>query len=270
MGIIDYRPGDSFMHKMDPRVKILALLCMSIIVFVCENLFVVCAMCITFIIMWNICKLPWNDLRKILKVVTAMMAFIIVLQVIFYGDPDTAHWIVRCPDDWAVIGGMGLKWDGLWFGILLAIRFYALIILLPMVVKTTRMDLFSLALIKLKMSYKVAYMATTALNMIPTFSDEIQVIEEAQKMRGQTVFEEGGIWAKVKGWVSLVVPLVIGAMRRAQQMGVAMDTRAFGAYPTRTCISDLKMQKSDWAFAVMFTVLGVVFLVGNYTLPNLF
>ena len=270
MGIIDFRPGDSFMHKCDPRVKVLILLVMSIIVFVCENLFVVTAMALIFLAQWFICKLPMKDIKGFLKVVTGMMGFIIVLQIIFYGDPDTAMWIYRFPEETPVIGGMGFKWDGLFFGILLAIRFYALIMLLPTIVKTTRLDLLSLGIQGLGMNYKIAYMATTALNMIPAFQDEIRTIQEAQKMRGQTVFESGGLGEKIKGWISLVVPLVVGAMRRAQMMGVAMDTRAFGAYPQRTCISTLTLKKSDVLIGVAYLVLAVALLVGNFTLPNLF
>ena len=79
-----------------------------------------------------------------------------------------------------------------------------------------------------------------------------------------TVFESGKLWAKVKAWITLVVPLVIGAMRRAQMMGVAMDTRAFGANKKRTCLSELHLQKSDIiAGIILFFILGSEFFI-NY------
>lgn len=277
MGIIDYIPNGSFLDRMDPRVKILVLLFYSIIVFLMDNLIMVFAMFLLFVLVWNRARIPWSDMKTFFKVVGAMMGFIIILQMIFFETESTIaffgwkftkdDYIVRIPTEgWSFLSGRGFRWQGLIFSLLLTVRLLALMILMPMVIKSTRLDLFSLGLVKIGLPYRIAYMAITAINMVPTFSDEIGVIMDAQKMRGMTVFEEGKTWDKVKAWTTLVVPLVIGAMRRAQQMGVAMDTRAFGASKKRTYISTLKMRKSDWAFGIVAFVVGALLLVGNYGL----
>ena len=290
MGIIDYIPNGSFLDRMDPRVKILVLLFYSIIVFMMDNLIIVFAMFALGVCVWNSAKLPWSDMKKFFKVVAAMMGFIIVLQVLFFqtenpieffgmkftkddyifglGFPGDPPDVIDGPmkAKYGIFAGFGARWQGLIFSLLLTVRLLALLILMPMVIKSTRLDLFSLGLVKIGLPYRIAYMATTAINMVPTFSDEIGVIMDAQKMRGMTVFEEGKTWDKMKAWTTLVVPLVIGAMRRAQQMGVAMDTRAFGASKKRTFISSLQMKKSDWVFGIGAFLVGVLLLVGNYAL----
>ncbi len=260
MGIVDYRPTGSFLDKMDPRVKILVLLFYSVIVFMMDNLLMVFVMFALCAIVWTAAKLPWSDMKKFFKVVIAMMTLIVVMQVLLFStENDVAFlgmrfskfdyitvfgWEIKVPDNWPKIfmdqttqRGVGLRYQGLIFSLLLTVRLMALLVLMPMVIKSTRLDLFSLGLVKIGLPYRIAYMGTTAINMVPTFSDEIRVIMDAQKMRGMTVFEEGKTWEKVKAWTTLVVPLVIGAMRRAQQMGVAMDTRAFGASKKRTYIT---------------------------------
>ncbi|MBQ3104092.1 MAG: energy-coupling factor transporter transmembrane protein EcfT [Oscillospiraceae bacterium] len=280
MNIIDYIPNGSFLDRMDPRVKVLGLLLFSIIVFVLDNLIMILVMLGLVVCCWNAAKLPWSDLKKFIKVVISLMALITLMQCCFYKSENAINFFgiliehkdyifnIAFPADFKVrfLQGFGLHWQGLVFSLLLALRLLTLIILMPMVIKSTRLDLFSLGLIKLKLPYRIAYMATTAINMVPTFTEEIGVIMDAQKMRGMTVFESGKLWAKVKAWITLVVPLVIGAMRRAQMMGVAMDTRAFGANKKRTCLSELHLQKSDIIAGIIAVAVGAALLVGNYAL----
>lgn len=289
MGIVDYRATGSFLDKMDPRVKILVLLFYSIIVFMMDNLLMVFVMFALCAVIWTTAKLPWSDLKTFFKVVVAMMTLIVVMQVLLFSTENDVVFFnmrfskfdyitvfgveLKVPDTWPKVfmvqgieRGVGLRWQGLIFSLLLCVRLMALLVLMPMVIKSTRLDLFSLGLVKIGLPYRIAYMGTTAINMVPTFSDEIRVIMDAQKMRGMTVFEEGKTWDKVKAWTTLVVPLVIGAMRRAQQMGVAMDTRAFGASKKRSYISELYMKPIDWAFGIGALLVGVGLLVGNYAL----
>ena len=198
------------------------------------------------------------------------MMLIVVLQLLFYGDNSTAHFMfgLQIPFTSGFMPGYGLKWEGLEFGILLTIRFLSLILLLPMVVKTTSINQMSLGMVRLGLPYKIAYMTTTSLNIIPTFQEEIHVIMDAQKLRGMTVFEDGKKWQKFLAYPALVVPMVIGAMRRAQQMGVAMDTRAFGCYKKRTYIESISMKPSDWLFLAASVVIGTLLIIANSLMPQ--
>jgi energy-coupling factor transport system permease protein len=86
-------------------------------------------------------------------------------------------------------------------------------------------------------------------------------VADAQRLRACQLFEKAGFLTKLRAYPSLVTPLVIGAMRRAQLIAVAMDARAFGAGKNRTYIQDIHMQTRDWgfvAFSVSYTALIVV------------
>lgn len=270
MGLVDYQPGTSYLHTMDPRVKIIALLFLSIVVFVVKSIFVVVLMCGVFSALWSSAGLSWKAWWGFAKVVLSIMSLIILLQLFFYGKNSSAHFMfgLQLPSNVGILSNYGLKWEGLEFGVLLTIRFLSLILLMPMVIKTTTINQMSLGMVRLGLPYKVAYMTTTSLNIIPTFQEEIGTIMDAQKLRGMTVFEEGKKWEKFKAYPALVVPMVIGAMRRAQQMGVAMDTRAFGCSKNRTYIETICMRRSDWLYLLAAFLIGGALIAANALMPH--
>lgn len=254
MSLIEYYPGESFMHKLDPRVKVISLLIVTIAIFIVTNFVVIGVTFLTCILLWANSKLPLQKIKGYLKFLMSLFVILTLMQAFFYSGE---HYLVKpvIPEFIPLIGGLGsISQEGVLFGLLLSFRLLTLVCFMPLIMMTTPIHLFSLGLVKMGMSYKIAYMATTAINLIPIFESETQVIMDAQKMRGLKVFEKGKLFEKFKAYPALVVPLVIGAMRKAQLMGVAMDSRAFGASPQRTYIEDITMRPVDLA-ALLFTII---------------
>jgi energy-coupling factor transport system permease protein len=135
-----------------------------------------------------------------------------------------------------------------------------MVIVMPLVSLTTPVHMLSLGLVRLGLPYRLAYTMTTALNLIPVLQAEAGVVADAQRLRACRLFEKANFFTKLRAYPSLVTPLVIGAMRRAQLIAVAMDSRAFGAGKNRTYIQDIHMHPRDWgfvAFSVLYTALIV-------------
>jgi energy-coupling factor transport system permease protein len=266
MSLIDYYPGDSFVHKLDPRTKVFALLVVTISIFIVSNFFVIAAFFTICIALWYIAGLPVKKIKGFLKFLISLFAFLTLMQALFLPGE---HYLLNpiIPQSVPLIGGLGhISLDGIIYGLLLSFRLLTLVCFMPLVTMTTEINTLSLGLVKMGMSYKIAYMATTAINIIPTFQDETQVIMDAQKMRGLRVFEQGKMIDKFKAYPALVVPLVIGAMRRAQLMGVAMDARAFGASKTKTFINDIKLRPVDSIALVIVLVFCGIALTANFLL----
>lgn len=253
MSLIEYFPGDSFMHKLDPRVKLIALIVVTIAIFITSNFFVIAAFFLSCLLVWQIAGLPLSKIKGFLKFLISLFAFLTVIQSLFL------------PGEHYLINGY-FSLEGAIFGLLLSFRLLTLICFMPLVIMTTPINILALGLVKMGMSYKIAYMATTAINIIPTFQDETQVIMDAQKMRGLTVFEKGKLIDKFKAYPVLVVPLIIGAMRRAQLMGVAMDARAFGASKTKTFIEDIKLNGFDILALVVILIFCGIAIWANFAL----
>ena len=266
MSLIEYYPGHTFIHRLDPRVKIFALLLTTTAIFISENFLVIGVICLTVFTLWLAARLPVRVLGRYFKLLLGLFTFVIIMQGLFLGGP-TALVEPVIPAAVPLIGGLGrLSLEGVVFGILLSLRLIALVALMPLVTMTTPIHLFALGLVRLGLPYRIAYTATTAINLIPTLEKEAAAIIAAQKMRGFTVFERGNFGQKLRAYPTLVVPLIIGAMRKAQLMGVAMDARAFGYSTRRTYVEDIKMTAGDRLVLAGVIGYNLAILVANFVL----
>lgn len=258
--LVQYIPGDTFFHRLDPRSKIVFMLLITAVIFIVQNIWVASAVLLTLIIIWFLAGLPFSVLKGLGEAMVGIMVFLFVVQMLLYpGETVLIQPII--PRFVPLIGGLGrIALEGILFALLLSLRLLAMIIVLPLVSMTTPVHIFSLGLVRMGLPYRLAYTTTTALNLIPILQAEANVIVDAQRLRALQVFEKGKFLDKLKAYPPLVTPLVIGAMRRAQLIAVAMDSRAFGATKDRTYIQDIQMRAMDWAFiafSVLYTMLAV-------------
>lgn len=263
MAILDYQYKETYLHRIDPRIKLILLVLATVVVFMLDNFYVLAGLFMLVICLWKTARLPLKKILGYMKFLLSMVALLVVMQALFYSSGPDPRVLVHpiFPAGFPLVGGTGhIYLDGILFGLLLGLRLLTLVCLMPIFIMTTTISSTALGLVKLGLNYKYAYMATTALNLIPGLQEEAKTVMDAQKMRGFRVFEEGRFWQKMRAYGSLVVPLVVGAMRRAQLMGVAMEARAFGVYKTRTYRRDLSFRRADGL--VFFLSLGLmIFLV---------
>lgn len=261
--LVSYYPGNSFIHKLDPRAKILFLVVVTTVVFGTENLMITTGILAIMVALWFSAKLPWSVLWGFLKSLFPIMIFLFVVQSILYpGEIKLIYPLI--PRFVPLIGGIGsVTLEGVLFSVLLAIRITAMVISLPLISFTTPVQNLALGLAKLGLPYKLAYTTTTAMNLVPILQTETGVIVDAQRLRAMQTFEKGSLGDKLKSYPALVTPLVIGAMRRAQRMAVAMDSRAFGASKERTYLEDVSMHTADWIFIAGNILVTVAVFVLN-------
>lgn len=263
--MIKYYPGDSFLHRLDARVKIIMLLLLTILVFLTKNFPVLAALFALILICWKISGIPMKELGGYLKLLVGLIAFVVVIQCLFQtGETPLIKPII--PEAVPLIGGMGtISVEGIRFGFLLGFRLLVIMCLMPLIIMCTRVRELSLGFVKLGVPYRIAFMITTALNQVPILQDEIATITDAQKLRAFTVFEDGKPLQKLKAYPALVVPLVMGAMKKSMLIGTAMDVRAFGCKKSRSYLHDITLQTKDVAVLV-----GVIVLSAGLFTANLF
>jgi len=155
-----------------------------------------------------------------------------------------------------------LNLDGLFSGLTIVCRFAALMFFLPLFTETASPREIVRALAFFGVNYRSAFIITSAFNLIPLFREEGRAVMDAQKLRGS--LSERSFFAKIKSYPGMVVPLVLGAMRRAQAASVAMDSRAFGAFKTRTWLENPVMKARDYLFLAGFIILSFIVLFVNY------
>ena len=262
--LVQYIPGETLFHRLDPRTKLISMLLVTGVIFVVQSLWVAAVVLLTLILVWFLAGLPFSVLKGLGKAMVGIMVFLFVVQALFYpGEIILVQPII--PRFVPLIGGTGtIALEGILFALLLSLRLLAMIIVLPLVSMTTPVHTFTLGLVRMGLPYHLAYTTTTALNLIPILQTEASTIVDAQRLRALEVFEKGSFLDKLKAYPPLITPLVIGAMRRAQLMAMAMDSRAFGAAKDRTYIYDIHMRTQDWVFIAFSAVYAGLALAANF------
>ena len=136
-----------------------------------------------------------------------------------------------------------------------------IVILSALVVAVGETRDYLLALTSLKLPYEIAFMALAALRFLPILREEAQDVLCAAQMRGLQI-KKAGLRRQVGAYFSIILPVVAGAISRAEQISIAMEARGFRAYPRRTSMRRLSMRKADWVYLAVFcAVIAVVFLI---------
>ena len=253
-----YYNANSFVHKTDPRIKILLLIAYIVAVFLAGNFLSLAAVLVFLIIAVMFSSVPIGSVLRSIKAIFFLILFTAVLNVLFHvrSETDTVYfWVITK--------------EGLLSAAFLASRLILLVTGSSLLTLTTtpvsltdglESLLKPLALIKFPV-HELALIMSIALRMIPTLANETDRIICAQKARGAD-FESGNIISRLKALVPVLIPLIISALRRADELGDAMDARCYWGSKDRTKYKKLKLSFRD-PVAVIFVgglITGVVFL----------
>ena len=158
---------------------------------------------------------------------------------------------------WTMYGGaldVGLA-TGLRLGAIVALTLIAGL-------STTGPDLVRAAVQQLRVPYRIGYTALAAFRFVPRFGHELEVIRQAHRVRG--AHGGRGPVAAVARWFGYLVPLLAGAIRHAERVALAMDARAFGAFPDRTERHLVPWRVRDTVFVVLFWAVSAAVLVALF------
>lgn len=249
-----FYPVESPLHALDPRAKILATGLLVLGMFLVHSLtgFIVVLLALAALVF--LARIPPGTFLRILRPVLFIAALTAFFQVFFSRE-----------------GEVLLKWGvlevhegGLRMGFLLAIRILLLVAAAGLLTATTAPvaladgieDLLS-PLKKVRFpAHEVAMMMTIALRFIPTLHEEAQKIMKAQAARGSDA-SDGGLVRRVRAMVPVLVPLTIGAFRRADELAEAMESRGYRGGEGRTRYRELRFQVRD-ALALIVTLVILV------------
>jgi energy-coupling factor transport system permease protein len=247
----------SFFYKLDPRTKLLFVMVFTLLVFFINGLFpAVCLMFLLFIIHLA-AKIPFPGIKNIRNL--SLLAFFIITMQIFFASGN--NYIVA-----PLFGGIiSLKWEGFYLGLLIVCRLISMLILFSVFTKTTPPYSLAVGLNTLGLNYRAAFTITFAFSLVSHFREEALVIMDAQKLRGMRSLEKGSFIARTKAWSFIILPLMLGAMRKAQNSAIAMDSRAFGVYKSRTWLEKPRIKAVDLIFIFSVVVIFAGFLFFNYS-----
>jgi energy-coupling factor transport system permease protein len=253
-----YYPVSSFVHKMDARIKILLTIAYIVAVFlVKEFYFLGYAVSVAFLLIACIfSKIPVGKILKSLKAILFFVIFSSVLQIFFNtsGNMLVEWYFIKITD------------AGLYKALFITLRIMLIVMGTSLLTLTTtpveladgiESLLSPLKIIKFP-AHEFALIMSIALRYIPTLMDETDRIIKAQKARGAD-FESGNILKRAKALIPILVPLLIGSFRRADELADAMEARCYVGAKGRTKYKKQRITYRD-LLGVIFTAL-VVFLI---------
>lgn len=253
-----YYRGDSCIHRIDPRIKIIITLVYIISLFIVNNFvgFGVAFLLMSATIILS--KVPLRFMLRGLKPIFFIIIFTFLLNLFMYDG--TILWKV---------GFLKITEEGLYTALFMAIRLIFLIIGSSLLTLTTRpislTDGIESLLSPLKKvgvpSHEIAMMMTIALRFIPTLMEETDKIMKAQQARGAD-FETGNLFQRAKNLIPVLVPLFISAFRIAQDMALAMEARCYRGGEGRTRMNSMKMDGKD-AVVVIILILYLLAVVAT-------
>jgi len=244
---------NAFILKFDTRVKILFILIFTFLIFYVDKLLICVVLLSSILTLRIVLKIPVKNIKSF-----AVVSLLVVFSQVLFASGENN--IIK------PFFSFMLKWEGLFLGLMIICRLAALILLLPILTETSGPYEIARALAGFGINYRAAFIITAAFNLIPIFREEGHAIMEAQKLRGGGYIENGRFFTKLKAYPALVVPLVLGAMRKAQSASVSMDSRAFGAFKTRTWLEKPVMKAHDYLFLAVFLVFSALAIFVNYFL----
>jgi energy-coupling factor transport system permease protein len=254
-----YIPGNSIIHKLDPRAKLMGSMYFIGIIFLANNWQTYTLLLLfTMLVIW-LSKVKLSFFINGVKPLIWLILFTVILQVLFTGG-GTVYF------SW---GPITVSQEGLLNGVYIFCRFVLIIFMSTLLTLTTMplsltdaIEFLLRPLLAIKVPvYEIALMLSIALRFVPTLMDETEKIMNAQRARGVD-FGEGNVLQQMKAIVPLLIPLFVSSFNRAEELATAMEARGYQGGEGRSKYRLLKWETRDTLviFAYAFLTIGLIFL----------
>lgn len=259
-----YFMGNSLLHKMDARMKILLTFALIVSIFVCKSIPSLLLMVAITAFLVSVSGVPFKMVLKSVKPIAIIVVFTGLLNLFYITGGITLL-------EWKFIH---ITSKGVFTAVFMAVRIICLVVISSLLTYTTTPTMLTDAIERLLSPLKffkipvhtLAMMMTLALRFIPTLIEEIDRITNAQKARGADL-DSGGLVEKIKALIPIIVPLFVSSIRRAYELADAMDCRCYVGGDGRTRMKQMKLKGTDFVALVVTSafIVGLVLLNHYFT-----
>lgn len=243
-----YIPYDSIIHKIDPRIKIIAMFFMLVAVFVNAGFIGYAYLAAILLLAILLSKVKISFILKSMRPMMFMMVFLMVINI----------FIVKTGYVLVAFGSFKVYSDAIFQSLYIVVRLILMITVTTILTATTKPLDLTLGiedllgpLKRFKVpAHEIAMMISIALRFIPTLIEETNRIMKAQASRGVDL-KEGKLKEKIMGILSLIVPLFVSSFQRAEELADAMEARGYYPGKQRTRYKQLKIVTRDWIFLIL-------------------
>ena len=243
-----YTESGTFLHRMDPRVKIVAVATLSLLALILSQLVYILVLAAAMVALIIVGSAGFRKTMLAFSYVFRVMALIVVLWPLF--NPGGTPVLVE-------LGPIKITEPGILAGIATAARIFCLASAWYLLMFTTSQRDLVRGLVKMGLRFDFGLSLAMALRFLPTFSAIVESIKDAQRARGLEL-DRGNLRKRAKDYVAILVPTVITALKTADTLTLALQSRAYGARADRTYLRDLKLRAGDYV-ALIIAVSAFVF-----------
>ena len=231
--------GNSFLHRLDPRVKLVCVIAfITSLLFISQWIWLGLAAIFVLVIIF-VSQVPILFFLRGMRMIFYIVTFAMLINIFL------------TPGEYVLFSFsfIRISSEGIYRAFFMALRLVLLVASSTLLTLTTSPikltdGIESLLRLTPLPAHDIAIMMTIALRMIPTLSEETEKIMKAQKSRGADF--NGNIFKRIKSFLPILVPLFVSSFKRADEMATAMEARCYRGGINRTKLSPLRMQRADW------------------------
>ena len=259
-----YIPGDSFIHKMDPRLKLFTNILFIILVFIADGFLTQAFLLIPIFIAFIFSQIPKNQIIRMLYPVGMIGLFLFLINAFVIKESTTG--LVNYASFWIFnISNIAIHRT-----LIIMLRIFIMIMITTMLTSTTKPVALTRGIEDLLWPLKflfipihiIAMIISIALRFIPTLLEESQRIMKAQASRGVD-FKNGNHKSKVKSIITLIIPLFVSAFAKAEDLGNAMTTRGYNPYEKRTKYREYPIKRTDIIVFLTIVTIGILLILNK-------
>jgi energy-coupling factor transport system permease protein len=261
-----YIPTGSMLHRIDPRVKLLAVVLLSVAFMVQQMLIVLTFGLFFILVLYILARIDLRHAVRSLVPIVPLFVFVLVLQLLFY------------PHRQAIQAGGQVvwHWQGIWISWAsfvsmgtLVVRMVSIVLLLTLYTSLSDISDLTHGVEGLLHpfqrfgfpSHEVAMVVVVSFRFVPMLGQELERLMKAQAARGGE-FGRGWGLQRIRHILPLLVPLFVAALHRSEELAVAMEARGYTGGRNRTRLIEYRMKRSDWlALLILIAVCAILLLL---------
>lgn len=244
MDLFLFLDQDTFLHKLDPRTKLLVVLGSFVVALIFDSLPILLALA-TIVLLYGYLGKVLSNLNRIKGILLMIALFSVVLWSFSKGGPTK------------ILGPV--TWEGIKHGLIIGIKFNIMIISGMIFLSSTKIEEISLGLVRLRLPYRGAFAFSTAIRLVPMIVGISYTITQAQKSRGLDL-DSGSFFQKIRKYVPLLIPTLLSVIRGTNIFAMALESKGFGYDDLRTNYLEISFAFRDYLL-MAFTVAVILFSV---------
>jgi energy-coupling factor transport system permease protein len=271
-----YLPGQSFIHRLDPRTKLLAFVLVMIATIVVDDVRVLAVLFTLTFLYYLLARLPWRATWKAWAVVLFFSIVIIgLINTTLFGIAmpyvKSAHPIFSFPTITLgkIVFHRTVTWEIAFEGLARMLRPLAIMAMILPFTFTTDPYMYGVAFRRMGLSDGVAFALDLSLRYVPTIARDFFITVDAQRARGYELEAKGaGLVNMIRRSAPLIVPVTINAIAGGEEVVEAMELRAFGVGPrTWSASENLRFTNADYGVMALFALILLIIILLRYLTP---